>query len=113
MPTLHLVYPHDDSIACPHAIALKLAARLRARFAIKLYDLTYPRAIEPHPGDVLVGCPDAAAWSVFWRSLRRPGWARKIGIAPFMPGDLKQSAHLHRFIPECDLFLAITGDHWF
>jgi hypothetical protein len=113
MQTVHLIYPHAAQIATPHAIALKLAARLRPRYRTLHYDLNYPKAIVPVPGDILLGHPDAAAWTVFRRSMNDPRWGRKIGMAPFMPGDLGQSAYLHRFIPACDLFLAITGQHWF
>ena len=113
VPTIHLVYPHGDTIACPHAIGVRLAERLRTHHPVRLYDLTYPRPICPAPGDILIGHPDPAAWSVFQRSLAHPGWARRIGIAPFAHGDYRKSAFLHRIIPSCDLFLAITGTYWF
>jgi hypothetical protein len=110
--TIHFIYPHGPSPACPHAIGVKLAERLRSRYRVLHYALPYPHAIVPQPGDILLGHPDAAAWSVFRRSLGLPGWSRRIGMSPFTQAD-SQYSYLHRVIPRCDLFLTITGEFWF
>jgi hypothetical protein len=34
-------------------------------------------------------------------------------MAPFHHGDLRQVAFVASILPKCDLFLAITGPHWF
>lgn len=117
MPTIHLIYPCGPKIACPDAIGRHLAGRLQnhyaGRFEIRLHDLAAPTAINPHPGDVLLGHAHPFANTCFRLSLQQPGWRRKILIGPYNHGDLVQVAFVDRFIRDVDLFLAITGRYWF
>lgn len=110
---MHLVYPHGDSVACPHAIGVELAKRLRLQHRVLHYDLTHPVRMQPEQGDVLLGFPDSTLWSPFRRSLDDPRWGRKIAMAPFTHGDARYCAYLDRILPKCDAFLAITGQYWF
>ncbi len=111
-PTVHFIYPHGPAIACPHAIGTKLGERLRRSWRVLHYDLTEPAPIVPAPGDILLGHPDANLWTVFRSSLADPRWSRRLMMAPFAHGDLRQCAYLDRLLPRCDRFLAITGSYW-
>ncbi len=112
-PTVHVIYAHGARISTPDAIGRKLGEHLARRFPVRLYPFNHPHAIVPAPGDVLLGYPDAAAWSPFKRSLAHPDWGRRLAIAPYTHGDLAQVAFLDRVLPQCDRFLAITGHYWF
>jgi glycosyltransferase involved in cell wall biosynthesis len=109
---VHLVYPHADRISCPDAIGRHLARRLRERYDIKQYNWDETDVIEPEPGDVLVGHPHPARWTIFRRSQRLPAWARVVGLSPYHHGELRQVAFLDPIIRRCDLYLAITGNYW-
>ena len=69
--------------------------------------------IEPRDGDILVGHAHPAPWTVFRRSVRRRGWARKVLLQPYHHGDTTQMAWADPVVRRCDLFLAITGPFWF
>lgn len=112
MTTVHLVYPHGPRIACPDAIGRKLAERLRARYAVRLYEWDEPRAIRPGPDDILLGHPHPAPWTCFRMSMGRPGWRKVIVLAPYHHGDLEQVAFLDPIVARADRFLAITGNYW-
>lgn len=113
MTRIHLVYPHADRISCPDAIGRNLALRLRSRYEVRQYDWDSAGVIEPEEGDVLLGHPHPTPWTIFRRSLRREGWKRRLVLAPYNHGDLRQSAWLDPVIDGCDLFLALTGEHWY
>jgi glycosyltransferase involved in cell wall biosynthesis len=110
---VHLVYPHGPRLSYPDAIGRHLADRLGTRYEVVLHDWDAPTAIAPEPGDVLLGHPHPAPWTVFRRSAARTGWHRVIDLAPYHHGDRVQVAFHDRVLPLCDLFLAITGDYWF
>jgi glycosyltransferase involved in cell wall biosynthesis len=109
---IHLVYPHGPSIAAPDAIGRNLGVRLARRMPVVHHAWTDRGVIEPEPGDVLVGHPHPARSTIFRRSVRRPGWRRIIMLAPFNL-DPAQVAFVDSIIRRCDLFLAISGNHWF
>jgi glycosyltransferase involved in cell wall biosynthesis len=111
--TVHLVYPHGPRISAPDSIGRELGRRLERRYRVRYYDWDGAIAIEPEPGDVLLGHPHPRAETTFLLSLRRPGWRRRLMLAPFTHGDLKQCAFEDAIVPECDRFLAITGAYWF
>jgi hypothetical protein len=113
MATVHLVYPNGPQISCPHAIGRHLTARLSTRYQMRNYDYESPEAIEPRPGDVLIGHAHPRAKTVFRLSASRPGWRRKLLMAPFNHGDMMQVGFIDRVMGEVDLFLAITGAYWF
>lgn len=112
MSTVHLVYPHGDSISCPDAIGRNLAARLRTRHEVILHDWDATYAIAPEPGDLLLGHCHPAPWTTFRKSMRNHGWARVVVLEPYS-GALGQMAWADRPISHADLFLAICGNYWF
>jgi len=109
---VHLIYPHGNSISTPDAIGRELGRRLEARYPVIYHDWSDFGAIKPEPGDVLLGHPNPDPNSVFRRSLRQEGWSRRLMLAPFHHGDLRQIAFEDPIVPKCDLFLAITGPYW-
>jgi glycosyltransferase involved in cell wall biosynthesis len=113
MTTVHLIYPHGLAISCPDAIGRNLGRRLESWFDVKYYDWRDTRVIRPGPDDVLLGHPHPAPRTIFRRSARRGGWRRILILAPFNSGDLGQVAFLDRTIVRSDLYLAISGNHWF
>ena len=110
---VHLVYPHSDQISTPDAIGRELGKRLEARYQVVYYNWADRGLIVPEPGDVLIGHPHPHPHSIFRRSLRQSGWRRRLILAPFLHGDLRQFAFEDPIVRDCDLFLAITGPYWF
>lgn len=113
MRTVHLIYPHAERISCPDAIGRNLARRLRERYEVHLHDWDDTEVIDPQEGDVLIGHPHPSPLSIFRRSILRKGWSRRVILAPYNHGDLRQSAWLDKVVARSDLYLAITGEHWF
>jgi hypothetical protein len=109
---VHFVYPHGKSISCPDAIGRNVAHRLKQHFEVIQYEWDDTKVIEPGDGDVLLGHPHPAPWTVFRRSARRPGWRRIIMMSPYA-NDPRQVAFVDPFLSRCDLYLAITGNFWF
>ena len=110
---VHLVFPHADRTSAPDAIGRQLGRRLEARYEVIYHDWFDQGVISPEPGDVLLGHPHPDRNTVFSRSLRQSGWRRRLMLAPFHHGDLRQIAFEDSIVPGCDLILAITGPHWF
>jgi glycosyltransferase involved in cell wall biosynthesis len=109
---IHLVYPHDRArISAPHVIGWKLAEHLGRTREVVLHDWDEREPIRPGPGDVLVGHLNPEPGTVVWRSIRQPGWRRKILLGPFN-ADLRQVAFIDRALPHVDAFCAITGPYW-
>jgi glycosyltransferase involved in cell wall biosynthesis len=113
MTTVHLVYPHGPRVSTPDAIGRNVRERLQERFRVVPYDWDEMRVIKPGPDDVLLGHPHPIPGTIFRRSARQPGWKRVIALAPYNHGDPLQVAFLDRVIECCDLYLAITGNHWY
>jgi glycosyltransferase involved in cell wall biosynthesis len=111
--TVHLVYPSGPGIAAPEAIGRNLAAHLQGRYVVRQYDWDEIRLIRPGADDVLVGHPHPAPWTVFRMSSTLRGWRRVIALCPYAHGAPEFIAFLDQVIERCDLYLAITGDHWF
>ncbi len=109
---IHLIYPHRDRITAPDIIGRKLLDQLGRDHAICAHDFDRTYRIDPAPGDVLIGHAHPVSHTVFRRSLRRPGWARRILLEPFN-ADWSQVGFIDDVIDQCDLFLAITGRYWF
>jgi glycosyltransferase involved in cell wall biosynthesis len=107
------VYPHGNRISAPDAIGRELGRRLEARYEVIYHEWFDQGVISPEPGDVLLGHPHPHPRSVFRRSLQQDGWRRRLMLAPFQHGDLRQIAFEDSIVPRCDLFLAITGPYWF
>lgn len=110
---VHLVYPHRNRISAPDAIGRELGRRLEARYAVIYHDWSDRDLIRPEPGDVLIGHPNPDPNTVFRRSVQLDGWHRRLMMLPFNHRDLRQVAWTRSIVPECDLFLAITGPYWF
>jgi hypothetical protein len=110
--TVHLVYPHGNRISSPDAIGRHLGGALAERYDVRLYDWADTTRIIPAPGDVLIGHPHPAPWTVFRRSARESGWRRVIAMSPFN-GDPLQMAWIDPIVGSCDIYLAITGCYWF
>lgn len=90
-----------------------MAERLRERYDVELYNIDEAGVIEPGPDDILLGHPHPAPWTVFRRSAKRPGWKRVIMLLPYSHGDNVQVAFADPVIRHCDLYLAVTGIHWY
>lgn len=112
MGTVHLVYPSGPAASCPDAIGRNLAARLSARYRVRLHEWDGMRVIRPGPGDVLLGHAHPVPWTTFRMSSLMAGWRRVIAMAPFV-ADPTYVGFLEPVLPRCDLFLAITGPYWF
>lgn len=110
--TVHLVYPSGPAISCPDAIGRHLSQRLGARYELVQYDWTETTFARPGPDDVLIGHAHPVPGTVFRRSCRLPGWSRVIALAPFIT-DPKYVGFHDPVLAACDLFLAITGPHWY
>lgn len=113
MKTVHLIYPHGQRISCPDAIGRNLGLHLEKSYRVKYYSLESPETIYPGQDDILVGHAIPSPYSIFRRSLHQPGWSRVILITPFAHGEARYYAFVDRFIAQCDLYLAITGNYWF
>jgi glycosyltransferase involved in cell wall biosynthesis len=110
-PRIHLVYQHGPGIATPDVIGRRLGEHLARRHEVALYNWDDLVAIDPAPGDVLVGHPHPVPGTVFRRSFRRPGWSRRLVLSPYA-GDTRQVAFLDPFVRAADGYLAITGSWW-
>lgn len=111
-PTIHFIYVKGDSIATPFAITNQLLPRLQKHFRVQIYDWLERTNIDPSPGDILLGHPHPSRKTVYARSHRHPNWGRKIVVCPYSHYDVLETAYLHPFVEDCDVFLAITGKYW-
>jgi len=87
--------------------------RLSNHYRVVHYEWDSAQVARPGPDDVLLGHPHPAPWTVFRRSAKQQGWKRVIILSPYCHGDLAQVAFLDPIVPRCDLYLAITGNHWY
>jgi len=110
---VHLVYPHGPRTGTPDSIGREVGRRLEARYDVTYYNWVDRGVITPGPGDVLVGHPHPDPGTIFRRSLGQSGWRRRLLLAPYHHGDLRQNAFEDPIVRECDLVLAITGPYWF
>jgi glycosyltransferase involved in cell wall biosynthesis len=113
MTRVHLVYPHGNRISTPDAIGRELGRRLETSYEVVYHDWFDRDVIHPEPGDVLLGHPHPDPRTVFRRSARQEGWRRRLMLSPFVHSDLRQVAFLGGILPDCDLYLAITGPYWY
>ncbi len=113
MPTtVHLVYPSGPAISCPDAIGRNLAQRLARRRRVVTHPWDAIERLRPAPGDVLVGHPHPAPWTIFRMSARSPGWRRIVVLCPYAHGEKGQVAYLHSSVRRAHRYLAITGPYW-
>lgn len=109
---IHLIYPHRARISAPDVIGHTLLTELGRDDPMLAHDFDRMYAIDPQPGDILIGHAHPLPGTVFRRSLRKHGWARRILLEPFN-ADWSQVGFIDDVIDDCDLFLAITGRYWF
>lgn len=108
------MYPSGPEVRTPYAIGRKVALALRARgHEVVQWDWDDDRVIDPEPGDVLAGHAHFVPWTIFRRSVARPGWRRVVMVQPYAHGRMEYVAFIDAVLPRCDQFLAITGSHWF
>jgi glycosyltransferase involved in cell wall biosynthesis len=107
------VYPHANRTSQPDAIGRQLGQRLKAHYEVVYHDWWERGVIRPEPGDILLGHPHPAPGTIFRRSAKERGWSRVLMMSPYNHGDLRQVAFVDRIIPDCDLYLVITGPYWF
>jgi len=113
MSTVHFVYPRDaERHSSPWCIGNEIGDRLQQHHRVQFYNWRDKLSIHAEEGDVLLGHPHWGSNSVFRRSLDNPRFARRLILQPYV-GDPRQVAYLDGLIDRCDLFLAITGGHWF
>lgn len=110
--TIHLIYPHRNKISAPNIIGYKLLQALSKTDNVMAYEWDSFSVIKPDLGDILIGHVHPVPGTIMRRSLKRPGWKRKIILQPYNE-DVKQVGYLDSVIDDCDTFLAITGSYWF
>jgi hypothetical protein len=110
---IHLVYPHGARVSAPDSIGRHLGTRLAKMYEVVYHDWDERGVLQPEPGDVLLGHAHPEPGTIFRRSARQPGWTRVLMLGPYHHGDLRHVAFVDSIIPDCDLFLAITGPYWF
>lgn len=115
LPTLrmiHLIYPHRNLISAPDVIGYMLGQHLSRTHEVRYHNFDSFGQIYPEPGDVLLGHAHPFPSTIFRRSVRSEGWARRILVQPFN-GEWEQCGFIDDVIDDCDHFLAITGSYWF
>ena len=111
--TVHFVYPRDAAQhASPFCIGNEVGDRLQRDYHVNFYDWRHRGVIKPALGDVLLGHPHRRKGTVFIESLRDPNFSRRILLQPYAP-DMRQNSYTNQSIDACDLYLTITGQHWF
>jgi glycosyltransferase involved in cell wall biosynthesis len=111
MTSIHIVYPHRDVPSVPDAIGRQLALALKNHGSVYWHEYNQIKRLIPRPGDVLIGHAYPCPFSTLRWSMRQSAWSRKILIQPFSL-DEREHGHLRHVLDDCDLFLTITGDHW-
>lgn len=114
MGTVHFVYNKGPWLKTPERITYEIADRLARRYKVAIYDQREPITIRPEAGDVLIGHPSRyGPPSLFNRSFRQTGWARRIVFCPFSHGMPLDAASIDPLVEEADLYLALCGPYWF
>lgn len=108
---IHWVYPYGDRIAAPWSIGREVARGLRqAGHEVTQYDWDECRAIQPAPGDILLGHPHPEAGRVFRNSACGP-WAKVTAMSPWN-GSAEYTANLDYIMDWCDDVILICGEYW-
>src|SRR5437764_881235 len=111
--TVHFIYVTGNRISCPEAIGRNVAVRLRGwGYRVVHYQWDDFRKIKPRDGDVLLGHPHYAPFTVYRRSVRSDGWRRRIAMFPFSHGEIGYSAFADDAVRHSDQVLAIAGRYW-
>ncbi len=112
MPSVHLIYPHGDRISCPDAIGRRLARALGEYYTVHLHDWDDTSCISPELGDILLGHPHPAPWTIYRRSMRHTNWSRRIAMFPYSHGDRHQAVFAESSVHNSDQALLIAGRYW-
>lgn len=113
MSTLHFVYRRGPHLKTPQRITHELAKRLSSKFTLEVHDPGDPGVVEPAAGDILLGHPDRyGEASIFNRSFRQSGWAKRIVFCPFSYGMPLDAAAIDPLVELADHYLALCGPYW-
>ena len=109
---IHFVYPFDaDKIAAPWSIGNHVAAGLRrAGHEVRQYDWDDRGAIQPQPGDVLLGHPHPDAGRIWRNSVCGP-WAQVVAMSPWNGSD-EYERNLDYIFEYADSVVLICGEYW-
>jgi hypothetical protein len=108
---VHVVYPHGPSVATPDAIGRELGRHLRQRYEVTFHDWAGFERIPASPDAAIVGHAHPVPGTTFRRSVRQPGWGRRVLLQPFVT-ELDQIGYIGGVVPNVDHFVAICGRHW-
>lgn len=110
---IHFIYPYGiNRYAAPWTIGNEIGKRLVSDgYDIRQYDWLDNRVIHPNPGDILIGHPNKIPGHIFTNSLYGC-WGKRIIMCPWMI-DIEDIIVNDWLINSCDVFLCITGEHWF
>lgn len=109
---IHLVYAKGYRTHAPHVITWELTRRLRPRYEVVVHDLLEHGTIVPRPGDVLLGHPQPDPDTIFQRSFRQSGWAKRIVMTPFSHAMPDLCGWMDDLVTQADAYLAICGRYW-
>jgi glycosyltransferase involved in cell wall biosynthesis len=108
---IHIVYPHGDRASTPDAIGHELGRHLGRRFEVSFHDWAAFERITPAEDAAIVGHAHPVPGTTFRRSVRQPGWGRRVLLQPFVT-NLDKVGYLAGVIPHVERFVAITGRYW-
>ncbi len=110
--TVHLVYPCDNPAQTPGAIGWHLAKQLEQRFgSVECHAWDEFRRLRPSKGDMLIGHLHPLPGTTMKRSLKEPGWHRRVLLNPFN-FDVAQVGFLEPWLSRVDALIAICGPEW-
>ena len=108
---IHLIYPAGNQISTPDAIGRHLKQYLENHYQVTTYNYDEFKIINPGNADALIGHWHPNPFTVFRMSVKKNGWQRVLGLAPFCPDSIGwQNAFGNKIIKDCDRYLAITGN---
>ncbi len=108
---VHLVYPHGDRASAPDVIGRELGRHLGRDLEVVFHDWAGFELVPAAPEAAIVGHAHPVPGTTFRRSVRRPGWGRRVLLQPFIT-KVPQVGYIAGVLPHVDRFLAITGRHW-
>lgn len=112
--TVHFVYNKGLSLKTPERILHELSIRLARHHRLQTYAINEQGVIKPEAGDILIGHPSRfSESSIFNRSMRQAGWAKRIVFCPFSHGLPLDAAGIDPLMELADQYLALCGPYWF
>lgn len=105
--------PWPAPVRAPMSISKSIGeALVEKKYRLKFYDLEEAFAINPVPGDVLLGHIHPDKNTVMRKSIENSSFLKKIFISPYN-GSLKQVDFIIDYLGVADYYFAICGDYWF